>query len=99
MNISVASGWDKICVGIICLILTLQSCESGNLVVDNPSDSIDLSGFPSFITPTEAYFKINIPGNHSIDGAAYQLKVSGALERPAEFSLHWLPRECPIISV
>jgi DMSO/TMAO reductase YedYZ molybdopterin-dependent catalytic subunit len=67
---------------ILLLAAAVSSCEH-----NKPEDSHHPADFPEFITPNEKYFKINIAGNHTIDGSTYRLKISGAVNHPAEFSL------------
>jgi hypothetical protein len=71
--------------GILLLAIAISSCEH-----NNREDSRHLTDFPEFITPNEKYFKINIAGNHTIDGNTYRLKISGAVDHPAEFTLEQL---------
>ncbi len=78
------------CNGILLGALVINSCEHNNRENLKPLGSYHLYDFPEFITPTEKYFKINIAGNHDIDGDSYRLKISGAVNHPAEFSLKQL---------
>ena len=72
---------------ILLFAIAISSCERNNREDLNPHH---LTDFPAFITPTEKYFKINIAGNHEIDGSTYRLKISGGVNHPAEFSLEQL---------
>ena len=54
--------------------IAISSCEHNNREDQNPRH---LTDFPEFITPNEKYFKINIAGNHTIDGSTYRLKNLG----------------------
>jgi len=56
----------------------------------NPGGSHHLTEFPPFITPIEEYVRVNIGGNHTIEGDSYRLKISGLVYHPAEFSLKQL---------
>ena len=76
--------------GIFLITLPFTSCETNSPADDNSDDLIDLPGFPSFITPINEYFELQINGDHSIDGASYHLKIGGAINSPTEFSLEEL---------
>lgn len=51
--------------------------------------------FPLFITPVEDYFDIRIGEIPDIDGESYQLRISGAVDHPATYTLQEL-REMPL---
>ncbi len=76
-------------VWISAWVVLLTSCESELPGGSNPGteEIIAPAGFPDFITPTEEYFNLTIAGDHNIDSAYYYLKISGAIETPANFSL------------
>jgi DMSO/TMAO reductase YedYZ molybdopterin-dependent catalytic subunit len=73
--------------GIFLVAVLAISCDRNNPEDQHPGHSTD---FPEFITPIEKYFKINISGNHTIDGSSYRLKISGMVNHPSEFTLEQL---------
>lgn len=76
--------------GIFLVMLLIYSCDTNAPADDNPDDLIDQPGFPSFITPINEYFELQINGDHTVDGASYKLKIEGAVNSPTEFSLEEL---------
>lgn len=69
------------------MILLMIACESESLPDPAPHNSNQLLEFPSFITPIDLYFKENISDIPKIDQELYRLKISGAIDNPATFTL------------
>jgi DMSO/TMAO reductase YedYZ molybdopterin-dependent catalytic subunit len=78
------------CWVVLAMAFTIYSCESKPQNEPIPGNSDTLSVFPSFLTPVEKYFKTSISGPPAIDIDSYQLKISGAVNTPATFSLEEL---------
>ncbi len=78
-------------IGFLSFIFYM-ACDSA--VLENPkaNEPDDLKGFPPFITPTDSYFDIHIPGNQSIEAGTYELKISGLIENPVSLSLEDLAK-------
>lgn len=77
-------------LGMLTTVLTMSSCESeiqDQLITDT---TVQLLGFPTFITPAGTYFETRIADIPVIDGATYELKISGAGLKPTVFSLQEL---------
>ena len=77
-------------LGMLTTAITMSSCESE--IQNQPTtDTTDqLLGFPTFITPAGTYFETSITDIPVIDGAEYELKISGAGVKPTVFSLQEL---------
>ncbi len=78
------------CLVFLMMALAINNCESKYLDPQNPDGSDNLGDYPPFITPTIEYFDVSIAGKPAIDGDSFQLKISGAVNNPAEFSLEEL---------
>lgn len=70
--------------------VTLSSCESEKLPDTLPAVPDELLAFPSYITPADKYFKLSIGEVPLIDKESYRLKISGAVDRPASYTLRQL---------
>jgi DMSO/TMAO reductase YedYZ molybdopterin-dependent catalytic subunit len=81
-----------ICLGISAIMIIITSCEFNNRDQQNPGGANKLKDFPDFITSVNSYFDYRIAGIPSIDGNSYKLKISGAVDKPATFSLEELRR-------
>jgi DMSO/TMAO reductase YedYZ molybdopterin-dependent catalytic subunit len=90
MKIVRQSFWMNSCRGMLAIAFTMISCESGNLPDPEPGDSGQLLDFPSFITPVDSYFRYSISETPVIDKDSFQLKISGAVNTPATFTLEEL---------
>ena len=66
------------------------SCETGSRNQKNPDGTGPRGYFPEFITPTEKYFDLSLGIIPDIKEDTYQLKISGAVDKPALFSLEQL---------
>ncbi len=77
-------------LGIIIMALFLNGCESEKLIDQTPDAPDQVIGFPEFITPTGKYFDTRIDGIPPIGAESYRLKVSGAIDNPASFTLEEL---------
>ena len=77
-------------LGIIVMVLFLNGCESEKLIDQTPDAPDQVIGFPEFITPTGKYFDTRIDGIPPIGAESYRLKVSGAIDNPASFTLEEL---------
>ncbi len=77
-------------LGITALALILMGCESGKRDGQLPDEPYSLSDFPPFITPAEEYFDLSLGAKPSINADEYRLKITGAVNNPAEFSLEEL---------
>ena len=69
------------------LVIAMTACESADPDRPDPMDPGIPAGFPDFITQTKDYFDLTIAGNHDIDSSYYYLKISGAIDHPAAFTL------------
>jgi DMSO/TMAO reductase YedYZ molybdopterin-dependent catalytic subunit len=78
---------------MLAMVFAMNCCESKNPEGQDPQggqdpdDTDELLDFPAFITPVEKYFDLSIGSKPLIDGDAYRLKISGAVDNPASFSL------------
>lgn len=70
---------------MVVAIFILSSCTFEKLGRETP-DNVE-AVFPEFITPNSEYFDTRIDGIPGIDGESYALKISGAVDHPATFSL------------
>lgn len=69
------------------MALTVISCESVTLEQQTPDSPLSQLGYPDFITPNEKYFDTRISEVPSIEAESYQLKISGAVDMQATYSL------------
>jgi DMSO/TMAO reductase YedYZ molybdopterin-dependent catalytic subunit len=74
-------------LGIMAMALVMNSCEPKNQDNNIPNGPDHLTDFPTFITPNEKYFDVRSNGIPDIDPDSYQLKISGAINEPATFTL------------
>ncbi len=77
-------------LGIIVMVLFLNGCESEKLIDQTPDAPDQVLSFPDFVTPTEKYFDTRIDGIPPIGAESYRLKISGAVDNPASFTLEEL---------
>jgi hypothetical protein len=73
------------------MVLVFSSCISDKLDKETSGNKEAL--FPDFITPNSDYYDTRIDGIPEIDGASYELKVSGAIDNPRSFSLEDLGKQ------
>lgn len=64
-----------------------RSCEKVSSPDPRPEVSDPQSEFPSFITPSDAYFEYRIGHIPAFDSASYQLEITGAITNPSAFTL------------
>jgi DMSO/TMAO reductase YedYZ molybdopterin-dependent catalytic subunit len=76
---------QKILAGALVSIVVVVVLFSPSLFP--PSQPIDLSEFPDFITSNEDYFVTRIGSVPTINGDTYQLEVNGLVDNPTSFSL------------
>lgn len=74
-------------MGMLVIALVVSSCESKNQAGQDDDEKDKLLDFPAFITPVEEYFDLSIGNKPPIDSEAYRLKISGAVNNPASYSL------------
>ena len=72
---------------ILVMVLAVKSCESKKLDNQNLGSQDHPRDYPAFITPVEEYFDVRLGSAPAIDGDSYRLKVTGAIDNPATFSL------------
>ena len=78
------------CWVVLAMALTVNSCESRNQQETPPGDANQLLDFPPFVTPVETYFETRIGEIPAIENDSYRLKISGAVNNPADYSLEEL---------
>jgi DMSO/TMAO reductase YedYZ molybdopterin-dependent catalytic subunit len=74
-------------LALLIVALASRSCESNVVPGSNPDLSEPVVDFPPFLTPVESYFEYSIGHIPNIDSTSYQLEITGAVDRPAAFSL------------
>lgn len=72
------------------ILFCIGSCDKKNNGGETPGGPNDPVDFPAFITLVNDYLDIRIDGIPEISGDTYQLKISGAVNSPATFSLEEL---------
>jgi len=72
---------------ILAMAMLMNNCESKNQADQDDDEKARLLDFPAFITPVEEYFDLSIGNKPPIDSEAYRLKISGAINNPASYSL------------
>ena len=72
---------------MLAMVPFFSGCESKPQKQTLPDDADQLLDFPAFITPVEDYFKISIGKIPALDKESYQLQISGAVNKPAVYTL------------
>lgn len=74
----------------LAIALIISSCESVIVQQQKPDSPEPHASYPDFITSKDNYFDTKIADVPIINATSYQLKISGAVDHPATFSLQEL---------